>query len=132
VNVTNGVAELLSNVHDQNETHTKEATKMGLIFRYMLMVMCITVLFSGSAWGAGLWVYEMATPDMGTASAGRGATAADASVAIFNPAGMTKLDRSQLFAGIQGGWLNVEFDVEDSTFANRPCADMVCNVSLIE
>jgi len=89
---------------------------MGLIFRYMLMVMCITVLFSGSAWGAGLWVYEMATPDMGTASAGRGATAADASVAIFNPAGMTKLDRSQLFAGIQGGWLNVEFDVEDSTF----------------
>lgn len=89
---------------------------MGLIFRYILIVMCITMLFSGSTWGAGLWVYEMANPDMGTASAGRGATAADASVAMFNPAGMTKLDRSQLFGGIQGSFLNTKFDVDESTF----------------
>lgn len=89
---------------------------MGLIFRYITAVICITLLFSGSTWGAGLWVYEMANPDMGTASAGRGATAADASVAMFNPAGMTKLDRSQLFAGIQGSLLDVKFDVNESTF----------------
>lgn len=89
---------------------------MGLIFRYITAVICIIVLFSGSTWGAGLWVYEMANPDMGTASAGRGATAADASVAMFNPAGMTKLDRSQLFTGIQGSWLDVKFDVDESTF----------------
>jgi len=80
----------------------------------MLVVMTITVLFPGWALGAGLWVLEMANPDIGTASAGRGATAADASVAMFNPAGMTKLDRSQLFSGIQGSWLNVEFDVDES------------------
>lgn len=89
---------------------------MGLIFRYITAVICIIVLFSGSTWGAGLWVYEMANPDMGTASAGRGATAADASVAMFNPAGMTKLDRSQLFTGIQGSWLDVKFDADESTF----------------
>ncbi len=89
---------------------------MGLIFRYITTVICIIVLFSGSTWGAGVWVYEMANPDMGTASAGRGATAADASVAMFNPAGMTKLDRSQLFTGIQGSWLDVKFDADESTF----------------
>ena len=94
----------------------EEKITMRSIFRYMLVVMAITVLFPGWALGAGLWVLEMANPDIGTASAGRGATAADASVAMFNPAGMTKLDRSQLFTGIQGSWLNVEFDVDESTF----------------
>ena len=89
---------------------------MRSIFRYMVIATCIVLLFSGSAWGAGLWAYELATPDMGTASAGRGATAADASTALFNPAGMTKLDRSQLLAGVQGVWLNTEFDVDASTF----------------
>jgi len=83
---------------------------------FLAALIGIFLLFAHSAFGAGLWVYEMANPDMGTASAGRGATAADASVAMFNPAGMTKLDRSQLFAGIQGSWLNVEFDVDESTF----------------
>jgi long-chain fatty acid transport protein len=58
----------------------------------------------------------MSNPDIGAASAGCGATAADASVAMFNPAGMTKLDRSQLFTGIQGSWLDVEFDLDESTF----------------
>ena len=60
----------------------------------MIIINFLAVLLSGSALAAGLWVYEMANPDMGTASVGRGATAADASVSLFNPAGMTKLDRS--------------------------------------
>lgn len=89
---------------------------MRSIFRNFLFVTFVTMLFCNSSWGAGLWVLEMANPDIGTASAGRGATAADASVAMFNPAGMTKLDRSQLFTGIQGSWLNVKFDVDESTF----------------
>jgi long-chain fatty acid transport protein len=87
------------------------------VYAFIATALGIFLLFSGSAWGAGLWVYEQGTPDMGTASAGRGATAADASVVMFNPAGMTKLDRSQLFIGIQGGFLNTKFDVDDSTFS---------------
>lgn len=98
------------------EINKEGLTRLGSIFRYMFIATCITVLFSGSAWGAGLWTYELGTPDMGTASAGRGATAADAAVVHFNPAGMTKLDRSQLLAGVQGVWLNTKFDVEESTF----------------
>ncbi len=116
VNVTNGVADLPANERHESGTHKKEEPRMRLIFRYIPAVMAITVLFPGWALGAGLWVLEMANPDIGTASAGRGATAADASVTMFNPAGMTKLDRSQLFTGIQGSLLDVEFDVDESTF----------------
>ena len=89
---------------------------MGSIFRCLFITTCITAWFYSSGWAAGLWVYEMANTDMGTASAGRGATAADASVVMFNPAGMTKLDRSQLFTGIQGSLLNTKFDVDESTY----------------
>ena len=46
---------------------------------------CLTlmaVLLVGSAArGAGLWLYEAGTPDVGTAAAGRAAMAADASAA---------------------------------------------------
>jgi long-subunit fatty acid transport protein len=42
-------------------------------------------------------LYETGAPDLGTASAGPAAMAADASTAAANPAGMTLLlDRSQL------------------------------------
>ena len=50
---------------------------------------------------AGFWIYEMGTPDLGTASAGRAANAKDAATVFGNPAGMTSLDRSQLLVGTQ-------------------------------
>jgi long-chain fatty acid transport protein len=58
------------------------------------------LLFSINAYGAGLWLYEQATPDMGSASAGRVALASDASTAAVNPAGMTRLERSQMLGGL--------------------------------
>jgi len=51
---------------------------------------------SSPVWAGGLWLHEAGTPDLGTASAGRTALAADASTAGINPAGMTRLDRSQM------------------------------------
>jgi long-chain fatty acid transport protein len=56
----------------------------------------IVLLLSGPAWGAGIALYETGAPDLGTASAGRAAMAADASTVATNPAGMTLLDRTQL------------------------------------
>jgi long-chain fatty acid transport protein len=44
---------------------------------------------------AGIALYETGAPDLGTASAGRTAMAADASTVATNPAGMTQLDRLQ-------------------------------------
>ncbi|MCK5316205.1 MAG: outer membrane protein transport protein [Anaerolineales bacterium] len=75
-----------------------------------------TALLATSTWAAGLWLYEQATPDLGTAAAGRAAAAKDASTAGTNPAGMTRLDQSQVLAGFQGLIVDVEFDTDSSGF----------------
>jgi len=72
-------------------------------------------LFSTSAWGGGTWLYEAGTPDVGTANAGRAAHAKDASTAGGNPAGMTRLDRSQLLTAIQPLLVRVKFNVDKGT-----------------
>jgi long-chain fatty acid transport protein len=68
------------------------------------------LLSAGPAPAAGFWVYEMGTPDLGTASAGRAALAKDAATVFGNPAGMTSLDRSQLLVGTQLVVGDVHFD----------------------
>jgi long-chain fatty acid transport protein len=79
-----------------------------------LLVTFSLVLLITSAWGSGLWLYEQGTPDLGTASAGRAALAADASTAGKNPAGMTRLDRSQMLAAFQGIYVDTKFDTQVS------------------
>ena len=69
-----------------------------------------------SSWGGGLWLYELGTPDLGTAAAGRAAMATDASSASANPAGMTHLERSQMLAAVEGLYINAKFDTKLSGF----------------
>ena len=80
------------------------------------MMLVAGLLVVSPAWGAGLWLYEMGTPDLGTAAAGRAAMASDASTAGANPAGMTRLDRSQVLVGIQGLYTDIHFDTDASGF----------------
>jgi long-chain fatty acid transport protein len=70
-----------------------------------------------SARGAGLLLYESGAPDLGTASAGRAAMAADASTVAANPAGMTLLDRTQLLgaAGALLPFANVDLAPQTTT-----------------
>ncbi len=68
------------------------------------------------AQAAGLWLYEMGTPDVGTASAGMASRAEDAATAFANPAGMTRLKESQMMIGIQPIYADVKFDTEVATF----------------
>ena len=70
---------------------------------------------TSSAHAGGLFLYEMATPDLGTASAGRAAAADNAATAFGNPAGMTRLDRSQMLAGIQPAYGVSRFDKGNDT-----------------
>lgn len=63
-----------------------------------------------SAQAAGLALYETGAPDLGTASAGRAAMAADASTVAANPAGMTLLDRSQLMIASGAMLTSINFD----------------------
>jgi len=70
----------------------------------------IVLLLSKPAWGAGIALYETGAPDLGTASAGRAAMAADASTVATNPAGMTLLDRTQLMIASGAMLPAIDFD----------------------
>jgi long-chain fatty acid transport protein len=75
----------------------------------------ILLAFVTSARGAALELYETGAPDLGTASAGRAAMAADASTAAANPAGMTLLDRTQLLTASGALLPSTNFDVGPKT-----------------
>jgi long-chain fatty acid transport protein len=56
----------------------------------------VLLTFVSCARASGILLYETGAPDLGTASAGRTAMAADPSTAAANPAGMTQLDSTEL------------------------------------
>ena len=89
---------------------------MRLIYWCECVIVLIAVLLPSFTWAGGLALYELGTPDVGTAAAGWSARAQDASTAFTNPAGMTRLEQSQMLAGVQPLYVNVEFDAEGSTF----------------
>jgi long-chain fatty acid transport protein len=65
-------------------------------YHCVLLALFNVFLLVPMAWGGGVWLYEGGTPDLGTAGAGRAALADDAATAGADPAGMTRLDRSQV------------------------------------
>ena len=68
-----------------------------------------------SSQAGGIELYEIATPDVGLASAGYAARAQDASTLFKNPAGMSLLPGSQFQAGAQLTYGNVAFSPDSST-----------------
>jgi long-chain fatty acid transport protein len=69
------------------------------------------------AGAAGIQLYEIATPDVGLASAGYSARAQDASTLFKNPAGMSRLDSPQFQGGLQVTYGSVEFSPNANTSA---------------
>ena len=67
------------------------------------------------ALAGGIILYEVGSADVGLASAGYGARAQDASTVLTNPAGMTRLDGTQVLAAGQLLWGNVKFSVGSGT-----------------
>src|SRR5215510_12057962 len=65
---------------------------------------------ASSVWAGGPYIYELGTPDLGTAAAGRAALAQDASTVVGNPAGMTRLERSQLTTTLYTILPSLKFD----------------------
>jgi len=88
----------------------RSGTALSLAISVALLVLRPT-----GAQAGGAWIYEIGAPDLGTASAGRAALAADASTAFGNPAGMTRLDGSQLLFGLQPFVVTTEFDTGPQT-----------------
>ncbi len=89
--------------------------------------MCLAFLLFGimpcSAWAGGLYLYEIGTPDLGLAGAGYAARAQDAGTIYTNPAGMTRLDRSQVLFGIQPLYMDLEFSPDGRTTQSGSSGD---------
>src|SRR5262249_39544704 len=65
------------------------------VVRGITLALCLPLIAS-SSWAAGLYLYELGTPDLGTAQAGQAALPQAASLVVRTPAGMTRLEGSQL------------------------------------
>jgi len=63
--------------------------------------LAIGLISAPPASAGGLLLYEVGTDDVGLASAGYGARAQDASTVLTNPAGMTRLEGTQVLLGTQ-------------------------------
>ena len=69
----------------------------------------------GPATAGGLMLYEVGTADVGLASAGYSARAQDASTVLTNPAGMTRLEGTQVLLGPQVLYGDVNFSIGSGT-----------------
>ena len=79
-----------------------------------LLLAGLTTLPS-SVHGGGIELYEIATPDVGLASAGYAARAEDASTVFKNPAGMSQLQGAQFQGGLQALYGSVTFSPDANT-----------------
>ena len=83
--------------------------------RYFWSGILLVSLIASSSQAGGLYLYELGTPDVGTAAAGWAARAQDAATVFTNPAGMTRLEKSELLVGVQPLYLNAEFSPDSNT-----------------
>ena len=80
-----------------------------------VIALCAGTLTAGPVAAGGLLTYEFGTAEVGLASAGYGARAQDASTVFTNPAGMTRLDGTQLLLGGQLVYGRTEFSIGSGT-----------------
>src|SRR5215510_1016260 len=82
-------------------------------------LLCFALAYSAFlpkvARAGGISLYEIATPDVGLASAGYASRADDASTLFKNPAGMSRLDGAQLQTGLQALYGSVSFTPNNGT-----------------
>jgi long-chain fatty acid transport protein len=83
--------------------------------RRVVFALTISAALIGQTNAGGLLVYEVGTADVGLASAGYRARAQDASTVLTNPAGMTRLDGTQVLVSGQLMWANTEFSMDAGT-----------------
>jgi long-chain fatty acid transport protein len=77
--------------------------------------LCAGAFGAGDANAGGILLYEVGTADLGLASAGYSARAQDASTVLTNPAGMTRLEGTQLLLGAQLLYGDLKFSIGPGT-----------------
>lgn len=91
---------------------------MKVLIFSVLTASAVAVFVSGSpARAGGLYLGEYNISQTGTANAGAAAIAADASTAVQNPAGMTRLNGNALTLGAGAIASDVEFETQSTVFS---------------
>src|SRR5262245_35059021 len=90
---------------------------------FAVAAMLAASLLPQFASAAGIGLYEIATPDVGLASAGYAARANDASTLFKNPAGMSRLQEPQFQGGLQALYGSVFFSPDGDTSAQLGTGD---------
>src|SRR5512146_3543826 len=67
----------------------------------LLIAAALPAVYAGSACAGGFALYEIGTADVGLAAAGYAARAQDPATVLTNPAGMTRLEGTQVLLGAQ-------------------------------
>lgn len=67
----------------------------------LLIAAALPAVYAGSACAGGFSLYEIGTADVGLAAAGYAARAQDPATVLTNPAGMTRLEGTQVLLGAQ-------------------------------
>ena len=90
-------------------------SKLHHCFLVRAAVLAASGLVCSQAFAGGITLYEVGSADVGLASAGYGARAQDASTVLTNPAGMTRLEGTQVLAAGQLMWANTKFSIDSGT-----------------
>jgi long-chain fatty acid transport protein len=96
---------------------------MTKIARSLYLSIFLIAFTINLALAGGLYLYEIGTPDVGLAAAGYAARAQDPSTVFTNPAGMTRLERSELQIGIQPLYVHTKFNAGSGTTTTGPDGD---------
>jgi len=94
---------------------TRIAMKRITKFTITGLVLSMAIAATQTVRAGGISLYEIATPDVGLASAGYASRADDASTLFKNPAGMSRLDTTQLQTGLQALYGSVSFTPGNGT-----------------
>jgi long-chain fatty acid transport protein len=96
------------------DTRSTQLNKTGAI-KVSFPIFLVALLVSGSASAGGIMIYDFGSPDVGLASAGYAARAQDAATVFTNPAGMNRLEQSQILGGLQALYGDVVFSPTAAT-----------------
>ncbi len=103
---------------NSRETGRKSSSKPVGPRRAARLLIAVIMLTAGRhAQAGGIGLYEIATPDLGLASAGYAARADDASTLFKNPAGMSNLKGAQFQGGLQALYGSVTFSPDSKSSA---------------
>jgi len=84
----------------------------------LALYVTLVTLNASRVWAGGAYLYENGGPSLGTAQAGQAALAQDASTVVDNPAGMTRLERSQSMSSMYAILMSTQFKRgPDTTFS---------------